>query len=329
MYLTLGKNTLAKEVTGPVIQFGNFFHIIPIILLFAALIVSTILCRRFGKKFSKRLILILLWGNFCLHFLKQLLPGYINDQPYMVSHSSFENLCATLIILAPFIFMFGNKYFKDYLFYIGVISGLGPYLFPSGIMNISLADGENLVEIIRFYTAHMPLVICGFLMVDQGFHKLNYHRLWAIPFILMLVDTIVLLNSMFLWATGAWTRFYGDISNVENWKVFFSNRTMINNNASQIGPPMIQTRNDRWGTADLIPWHKFMIPYLQYYYMEVKGVETICFVPIVWMFIPVTIITWPLGLILSAPWEHRHVRMDYTALKQIIKMRRNSRSSLC
>lgn len=316
-----------KPQSGPIIQFGNFFYLIPLFFLFTVIIVSTLLSRRFGKKFTRRYILVFLWGNFLLHFLKQLLPGYIDDQPYMLSKSSFENLCGGLVILSPFIFMWGNKYLKDYMFYIGIISGVGVYFYPSGIMNISLADPENLVEIIRFYACHLPLALCGFLMVDSGIHKLDYHRLWSIPFTFVCINFIVFLNSIFLWATGAWTRFYGDINKLENWKVFLSRRTMINNNASQIGPPMIQTKDARWGTADLIPWDKFMIPYLQTYHMDVKGVDTVCYVPSLWLFIPVALVTPPIGFVMSFRWEHRHMKMDLVTIKQRIKMRRSASSS--
>lgn len=324
---------LLADTSGPVIQFGNIFYFIPIIVLILVFIFSNHLCHKKGEKFAKRFIYALLWGNFALHFIKNLFPGYINEMPYMLSHSSFENLCASLIILAPFIVIWGNSHFKDYFFYIGIISGVGSFLYPSGIMNKPLSNPEQLIETFRFYTCHLCLALSGFLLVSQNFHKLNYHRLWCIPCIFCLMSGIVFLNSIFLWAVGAWTQWYGDIGNVDNWKTFLSNREMINNNGSQIGPPLVQTKDSQWGTVELIKWHQFMIPYLQTYHMDVYNaklgtyVDTICYVPALWAFIPVAILTPPVGFAMSFRWEHNHMKLDLITVKQYFKMRRSSRSS--
>ena len=45
--------------------------------------------------------------------------------------SSLENFCAILIVISPFVFVFGNDYLKDYLFYVGIVSGITMVFIPA------------------------------------------------------------------------------------------------------------------------------------------------------------------------------------------------------
>ena len=64
------------------------------------------------------------------HFTKVYYPPYSTDEARMLRDSWFVNICAGNIALFPFMFWSKNEKIKDYMFYIGVISGLIALFYP-------------------------------------------------------------------------------------------------------------------------------------------------------------------------------------------------------
>lgn len=102
----------------------SFPYFLCMLLVLSSAVLLVLLCKSLGKRFANRLILLILWANFALHFLKQLSPFYLEDFPTSLSKSSFENLCSVLIVISPFLYLYGGKYGRDYLYYIGMVSCL-------------------------------------------------------------------------------------------------------------------------------------------------------------------------------------------------------------
>lgn len=284
------------------IELGNFFYFIPIIILLLVVYFSIKLCNKKGKKFANYYIIVILFCNFALHFFKQLFPTYSKGWPNTLWKSSFENLCATLIMLAPFIYLSKNKYLKDYMFYLGIISGAGVYFFPYGSMSRDLTNIDNLIDIVRFYVCHCPLILCGLLMVQQGFHKLNYRRLWAIAFSYTFLQTIVFLNDVVLFAIGVpdFKEAYGSFTDIEAWKLFLYRNGPANESVNM---------GFKEDFDKLLGWA--YIPFLMTYKMDSRTY----FVPVLYQFIPVFLVSYPIGMILSFPWQKEQMKIDYMKLK--------------
>lgn len=266
---------------------------------------SYILSRRMGPAFTRKFILTILWTNFALHFLKQLNPSYLADFPYSLKRSTPENLCALLIMVSPFIFMWGPAWSKDYMFFIGIISGIGVYLNPTGALNIPLEDANNLLEALRFYLCHAPLVVCSVLMVSSGFHQLNYHRIWAIAATFMAFQTLLFLNELFLKLSG-----FIDM----DWVSFFSRN--VRNGGLTFGPyPMMD--------SFLGGLYKVLIPP---FFMFTGENGALTFVPVLWMLGPIIVIGIPLMFLCYLPFEHRHMYLDYLTFKEKRKHQRLARA---
>lgn len=280
------------------VQMGNFFYFLFIIILFFVIFFSIKLCNKKGKKFSYKFILTILICNCSLHFIKQLFPTYMKEWPNSLWKSTFENLCAALIILSPFIFISKNKYLKDYMYYIGIISGLGVYLFPYGSMYRDLRDIDTLVDILRFYICHCPLVLCGYLMVQQGFHKLDYHRLHYVVFTYLFFQSIIFLNDVIMFIAGVpeFKNAYGSFQTREGWLNFLY-RTGPANESVNLG-----FKEDFDKMLGFI-----YIPYLMTYKIDAKTY----FVPVLWQFIPVFILQYPLGFVMSYPFQKEQMKIDY------------------
>ena len=293
------------------VQLGNFWYFLAIFLLFGVTALSMWLCHRFGKKFAYWYIAIILWANFALHFCKQFLPNYYTRWPDSLSDSFFPNLCAVLISISPFVFHWGNKYLKDYMYYLGIISGVAVYFVPTGAMRMDIPDMEYVFETTRFYLCHWPLVVCGLLMVEQGFHKLDWKRLWAMPImycgILALICLHVIVCGPLLKLQGFPHEWVGENGILYRAPigVEYSNQSM------QFGPQL--------GVDKIFGWaYPYLIPFLMTY--KVDG--TLYFTPVIWIAPFIAILTALFAPLMAAPFEHRQMRLDLIALSQKRKMKR-------
>ena len=162
---------------------------------------SGVLALYFGLRkaspICQKLVLFgLLTFGLLLHFLKTFIPPYSVDEARMLRDAWFVNICAANIALFPFFFFCKNNYVKDYMFYIGVLSGLIALFYPQEPLAKINQSAETL-DIIRFYYHHWMLLAVPLLLVLFGHHSLSYKRIWAAPVGLLLVMLFIMLNQMF------------------------------------------------------------------------------------------------------------------------------------
>ena len=137
----------------------------------------------------------LLAFGLLLHFLKVYIPPYSVDEARMLRDSWFVNICGANIALFPVFFLCKNKQVKDYMFYIGVLSGVIALVYPEE----PLAKTDQLAEfwdIVRFYYHHWMLMAVPLLMVLLRKHTLSYRRILAAPIGLLLVMLFIMLNQL-------------------------------------------------------------------------------------------------------------------------------------
>ena len=145
---------------------------------------------------QKAVLFSLLLLGFALHFLKAYIPPYSVDEARHLRDSWFVNICGANIALFPFFFWSKNDKIKDYMFYIGVISGLIALFYPQEpIAKVDQAAEQ--LDIIRFYYHHWMVLAVPLLMVLFGHHKLSYKRCWVAPVGLLLLMLFIILNQIF------------------------------------------------------------------------------------------------------------------------------------
>ncbi len=289
---------------GPLgVEFANFPFVYCLLATAVFVIICVEICHLAGKAFSEKFVSIILWVNFALHFLKQLNPFYAAEWPYALARSTGENLCAVLVMAEPFLWKWGGKYAKDYMYYMGIISTLVILIYPTSLVGIDLHSLDGVLECFRFYSCHAPLLIVAIVMVREGFHKLNYHRLWAMPLMFCFVQAIIFLNGLILNLTlyhQSWLEFI-DVGN----KYFNSSFTM--------GPGHI-----------LDPVLGWLYPYLPPILMTYRYAGDIRFVPVVYLFIPVSLLTALLGPAFAYPFDYLRFKSDWALLKQKRRLRKAS-----
>ena len=293
------------------VQYFNLFYFIAILAMFALTAGSVILCRKKGQKFAHRFILVLIWLNFALHFLKQFLPVCYGNWPNSLALSGVPNLCAFFVVFGPLMYLSKNKYFRDYFFYIGVLSGFLVYWWPTTPVEATWLDGWSYVsECMRFYACHLLILIAPFVMVMTGLHKLEFRRLWTIPLMFCFAEAVIVAHCLIC---GPGLHLPGYLS---DWSVVFTRNNT--NESMQFGPQM---KFDKM----LGGVYQYYFPYL----LTFKVGETLYFVPALWIMPLIYIGTYIIGPAFIACLCPKETKLAFVAWKQRRKMRRNRRNNKC
>ncbi len=273
----------------------NFWYFFWLILAAGAIVGLYYLLRNTSARTQKTVLFSLLAFGFVLHFLKMYIPPYSVDQARWYRDSWFSNICAANIALFPFMFFSKKGTVKDYMFYIGVISGLIAHVYPQE----PIAKVDQLAEqldIIRFYYHHWMLMAVPLLMVLFGMHKLSYKRIWVAPVGLLLLMLFIILNQIFQSELG----FVPLRSQEEFFGIGYKNSSYI------WGPG----ENDAIGSFFSLFTPKFFktVPAGQY-----AGQEK--YWPWFWMIVPAFVLVTPLAFLVCMIFDGKNFRRDMGDLK--------------
>lgn len=276
----------------------NGWYFFWLILAFGATAGLYFALRRASVFTQKAVLFGLLLFGLALHFLKVYIPPYSVDEARMLRDSWLVNICAANIGLFPFMFWSKNDKVKDYMFYIGALSGLIALFYPQEPIAKTNQLGEQL-DIVRFYYHHWMVLAVPLLMVLFGHHKLSYKRILCAPTGLLLLMLFIMLNQIFQSELGfVPLRDQGDFFGI-GYK-----------NSSYIWGP---------GTNDAIG--DFFALFTPNFFKTVPVGEfagQIKYWPWFWMIVPVYALVTPLSFGLSMIFDHKSLKADIHNLKDRI-----------
>ena len=283
------------------IQMFNGWYFFWVILLSGITVGLYFLLRNRSSKTQKAVLFSFLAVGLLLHFLKIYIPPYSTDEARMLRDAWFVNICGANIALFPFLFFVKNKRVKDYMFYIGVISGLIAIFYPQEPMAKSDQLGEQL-DILRFYYHHWMVLAVPLLSVIFGHHKLSYKRVMAAPTGLLMLMLFIMLNQVFQAELG----FVPLRSTSDFFDIGYKNSSYI------WGP----------GTDDAIG--EFLAIFTPEFFRtvpvgEFEGQEK--YWPWFWLIVPVYLLVPVLSFLLSLIFDHKAFVSDMKKLKAKILAR--------
>lgn len=278
-----------------IISMFNFWYFFWLILAAGAIVGLYLLLKNCSVRTQKGVLFGLLVVGFLLHFLKVYIPPYSVDQARMYRDSWFVNICAANIALFPFMFFSKKNAVKDYMFYVGVISGLIALFYPQEPMAKVDQSAEQL-DIVRFYFHHWMLLAVPMLSVLLGHHQLSYKRVWVAPVGLLLLMLFIILNQVFQAELG-----YIPLRNTSDFlAIGYKNTSYI------WGP----------GTNDAIG--EFFAIFTPKIFRTVPVGEfagQVKYWPWFWMIVPAFVLVTPLAFLLSMIFDRKSLAADIKKLK--------------
>lgn len=289
------------------VQLFNKGHLI---LLGTTLAVMTVFLVVFflirkNRKLTYWLIAGLFLAGLVVHFLRLAVPPPGRDFPYAYTYITPMGVCAFNAMAFPFIFLFTkSKTLRDYMFYIGIATGILALLTPMTAYNKPALS----FDAIRFFVIHGLLCLAPLLMVLCGHHKLNWRRVWQPVFVLTGVMCIILVNEIVLFSIGI----VGEPYTLEG---IIKNQHQSRNGAMIFGPPEDAGVYGKMLTA-LCP-SIFKIALFDVPSLGISAGDTIYW-PIVWLLIPgfiyVTILCFVICLLFSFKPFWRDMRVVWYTL---------------
>lgn len=245
------------------IQMFNGWYFLMLFICIGLVVGLYFILKNRTQKTQKIVLFSLLLFGLILHFLKFLIPPYSTDIDRLYRDSWFINICGANIFLFPFFFLSKNEKAKDYMFYIGVLSGLISILYPMEPM-AKVNQAAEWLDIVRFYYHHTMIWAVPLLMVVFKLHTLNYRRVLYVPTYLLAVMLFIMLNQVLQSELGFIPLRGDDIFNIN-----YKNTSMIWGPSGPIGdflaifcPSFFKyiPVGDYAGQAKFWPWFWLIFP---------------------------------------------------------------------
>ena len=280
-----------KKVIKMTINYGSPSHIAYILIALVFAFALYFVFRGRSKRAQKILILTLM----CLNVIQHVFKSYIYPQHFGEGFNALTtayNMCATLILLSPIVFLTRVKFLRDFVFYGGAVAGMIAILVPYWNIGMSALSWE----VYRFFICHALLFASSLLTLLFGFHKASFRSAFGFAPAFFLAIGVIILNDIICIKCGAYIGTDG-LSLLD--ALYFVNPTW------SFGPP----ESFAW----LLSLAEALAPDVLVYMPDGRCV------PVLWYFIPIFIIMTLVGLVVCALTDKEGFRKDMQKLRAMFK----------
>ena len=181
-----------------VLQVFSASHIL-ILLITAGIIFAIYYPLRHAAEATKRNVIILLMAlNILQHFFKHYIYPHIPANGLQLDNTAC-NICAFLILASPFMHLCKSRSARQYIAYVGTISGAVAILVPFWFFGRDIFAADVIWEFIRFYSCHALLFTTSLLPVLWGRVRFCHGDGWKFGlYFLGMLCVLLLNNTIFL-----------------------------------------------------------------------------------------------------------------------------------
>ncbi len=263
-----------------VLKVGNGFYFLYIGIAAIILVLLVLVLRKRSRKTVRTVLLVILFGNLALHYIKQAFPPYIDEFPLSLRMSAMQNLCAVSTVLLPFIYLFKKQnVLHDYAYFIGVIGGLVAILYPTE----AIGKPFYAFDTIRFYVCHIGLFVVPMTAAILGVYRPRLKTFWTIPLFFLAWQAIICANDYFLVAVG-----------------------LVKGSFSDLLDPGFHNSSFTFGVRPDFAWAaKVLDPLVPWFFRtDAFGLNggTPFYFPVLWLIVPSFVFLIPIYLLIACPF---------------------------
>ncbi len=262
--------------------YGSPFYCFMLFLPPATVTLFFFLLRNKSKTRQITVIAILASINLLQHILKPFLyPGYYGTGfSYLISA---YNMCALLILISPFVLFWGNRFLKNFLYFVGSVAGFCSIAFPQWFIGrpVSALGWEYA----RFYICHFLLFLTSSLPLFLKLHAPSFKEFWQIGFGFLGALCVILVNNVIFISAGLFPGVSPD---------------QLYDGLVQINPCRMMAPDGIF--SKLIPIVKFFTPDI---FLGKNNAGQ--YAPILWYAIPVYMAITIMSFVVFAIWDRKNV----------------------
>lgn len=180
-------------------DYGSPFYIVSLLFLLGITALIWAVLRKRDARVQRLVILALMLVNTFQHFFKSVIyPQYMGTG--FTSISTAYNMCAFLIILSPVVFLWGGRFFKDLIFFVGSVAGIAAIAVPYWYIGMEVS--ELGWDYGRFYFCHAVLFVTSIMPLLLGSYRPCYKAFWRVGFGFIFALGVILVNDVICIALG-------------------------------------------------------------------------------------------------------------------------------
>ena len=169
--------------------FGNLWYFLAMMVAATVMVILYFTLEKRSQKTQKivlfsLLIVALISYNIRVFFMPKTNEMFINLFPILVF--------SACLLTFPIHFWTKNQALRDSLFYFGLFVGALAIIYPTSIFGLPLFS----VEVITYYISAIIIFSFSLLWVLLGLQKLDYKRIWRMPFLFAGFLVFILANTI-------------------------------------------------------------------------------------------------------------------------------------